>query len=286
MGNEKKNIWWLNFMNRSSIWRPVQWQQHICLICGRISMTNKFNHKFAYLSSLPVSFFSCISWRVVDCSTAKKLQTKSECSLIDFNVGLSWSAVSFILGDIKCPSMKKLRFWGPKLSWRATNWHKEVAKRGFLKTLSLEHCRSRCSSRILCDTVQLCHITTGWRNATFVWLIFTFWHVFAITCSVTVGLEYVTEIQVIGQSPRYHCELCDSKFDHNLKFPHLVGSKHRFNVLVSNVDLWNSKWNCFGSNVLINMESLLKLLSGSRKWWFGQSNHYFVRDTSSDKKYE
>lgn len=51
------------------------------------------------------------------------------------------------------------------------------------------------------------------------------------TCSV--GLEYVTEIQVIGQSPRYHCELCDSKFDHNLKFPHLVGSKHRFNVLVS-----------------------------------------------------
>lgn len=52
-------------------------------------------------------------------------------------------------------------------------------------------------------------------------------------CSVAVGLEYVTEIQVIGQSPRYHCELCDSKFDHNLKFPHLVGSKHRFNVLVS-----------------------------------------------------
>lgn len=55
--------------------------------------------------------------------------------------------------------------------------------------------------------------------------------------SVPVGLEYVTEIQVIGQSPRYHCELCDSKFDHNLKFPHLVGSKHRFNVLVSNEDL-------------------------------------------------
>ena len=53
------------------------------------------------------------------------------------------------------------------------------------------------------------------------------------TCSVAVGLEYVTEIQVIGQSPRYHCELCDSKFDHNLKFPHLVGSKHRLNVLVS-----------------------------------------------------
>ena len=47
------------------------------------------------------------------------------------------------------------------------------------------------------------------------------------------GLEYVTEIQVVGQSPRYHCELCDSKFDHNLKFPHLVGAKHRLNVLVS-----------------------------------------------------
>ena len=84
-------------------------------------------------------------------------------------------------------------------------------------------------------------------------VLFTFWHVCAITCSVTVGLEYVTEIQVIGQSPRYHCELCDSKFDHNLKFPHLVGSKHRFNVLVSNVDLWNSKGNCFGSKVFINM---------------------------------
>ncbi|XP_058944370.2 uncharacterized protein [Pocillopora verrucosa] len=50
-----------------------------------------------------------------------------------------------------------------------------------------------------------------------------------------IGLEYVTEIQVIGQSPRYHCELCDSKFDHNLKFPHLVGSKHRFNVLKEKV---------------------------------------------------
>ena len=65
------------------------------------------------------------------------------------------------------------------------------------------------------------------------------------TCSVTVGLEYVTEIQVIGQSPRYHCELCDSKFDHNLKFPHLVGSKHRFNVLVSRQVLRASNGNSF-----------------------------------------
>lgn len=43
----------------------------------------------------------------------------------------------------------------------------------------------------------------------------------------------MTEIQVIGQSPRYQCSLCDAKFDHNLKFPHLVGAKHRMNVLVS-----------------------------------------------------
>ncbi|KXJ23256.1 hypothetical protein AC249_AIPGENE6217 [Exaiptasia diaphana] len=46
-----------------------------------------------------------------------------------------------------------------------------------------------------------------------------------------IGLEYVTEIQVSGQNPRYHCQLCDAKFDHNVKFPHLVGAKHRFNVL-------------------------------------------------------
>ncbi|XP_031563692.1 uncharacterized protein LOC116299205 [Actinia tenebrosa] len=46
-----------------------------------------------------------------------------------------------------------------------------------------------------------------------------------------IGLEYVTEIQVTGQNPRYHCKLCDAKFDHNVKFPHLVGAKHRFNVL-------------------------------------------------------
>lgn len=50
-----------------------------------------------------------------------------------------------------------------------------------------------------------------------------------------IGLEYVTEIQVTGQNPRYHCKLCDAKFDHNVKFPHLVGAKHRFNVLVSKI---------------------------------------------------
>ena len=121
---------------------------------------------------------------------------------------------------------------------------KKVAKRQFLKNLSLECCTCiySCTAVTVECIMQLCHIITGWKYTTFVCLIFTFWHVCAITCSVTVGLEYVTEIQVIGQSPRYHCELCDSKFDHNLKFPHLVGSKHRFNVLVSSLDLWNSKF--------------------------------------------
>jgi hypothetical protein len=41
------------------------------------------------------------------------------------------------------------------------------------------------------------------------------------------------EIQVAGESPRYDCTVCNAKFDHNLKFPHLVGQKHRLNVLVS-----------------------------------------------------
>ena len=36
-----------------------------------------------------------------------------------------------------------------------------------------------------------------------------------------------------GQNPRYECSLCDAKFDNDLKFPHLVGQKHRMNVLVS-----------------------------------------------------
>ncbi|XP_028409362.1 uncharacterized protein LOC114531967 [Dendronephthya gigantea] len=46
-----------------------------------------------------------------------------------------------------------------------------------------------------------------------------------------IGLEYVTEVQVAGQNPRYECSLCDAKFEHDLKFPHLVGQKHRTNVL-------------------------------------------------------
>ncbi len=36
-----------------------------------------------------------------------------------------------------------------------------------------------------------------------------------------------------GHNPRYECSLCDAKFEHDLKFPHLVGQKHRMNVLVS-----------------------------------------------------
>ena len=52
-------------------------------------------------------------------------------------------------------------------------------------------------------------------------------------CQPSAGLEYVTEVQVTGQNPRYECSLCDAKFEHDLKFPHLVGQKHRMNVLVS-----------------------------------------------------
>lgn len=62
-----------------------------------------------------------------------------------------------------------------------------------------------------------------------------FYLFYNLACCVIcfVGLEYVIEIQVIGQSLRYYCELCDFKFDYNLKFLYFVGSKYRFNVLVS-----------------------------------------------------
>lgn len=46
-----------------------------------------------------------------------------------------------------------------------------------------------------------------------------------------IGLEYVTETQPNGKIRWYHCSICDVKFDDNLKFPHLVGQKHRLNVL-------------------------------------------------------
>ncbi|CAB3979166.1 keratin, type I cytoskeletal 9-like [Paramuricea clavata] len=55
--------------------------------------------------------------------------------------------------------------------------------------------------------------------------------VFANYPQPLIGLEYVTEVQVAGQNPRYECSLCDAKFEHDLKFPHLVGQKHRMNVL-------------------------------------------------------
>jgi hypothetical protein len=48
-----------------------------------------------------------------------------------------------------------------------------------------------------------------------------------------VGLEYVTQTDRTGKIQWYHCSICDVKFDDNLKFPHLVGQKHRLNVLVS-----------------------------------------------------
>lgn len=63
------------------------------------------------------------------------------------------SSISFMLGDMKCFFMKKFRIWGLKLFWRVINLYKEVVKRGFLKILSLEYCRYRCSSGILCDIV-------------------------------------------------------------------------------------------------------------------------------------
>ncbi|CAB4005122.1 PDZ domain-containing 8-like, partial [Paramuricea clavata] len=56
-------------------------------------------------------------------------------------------------------------------------------------------------------------------------------HDFAQYPEPLIGLEYLTEIQVAGQNPRYECSVCITKFDHNLKFPHLVGQKHRMNVL-------------------------------------------------------
>lgn len=47
------------------------------------------------------------------------------------------------------------------------------------------------------------------------------------------GLEYITEIQIQGEVPYFHCELCDAKFDNNLKLPHIVGTKHRYQFIVS-----------------------------------------------------
>ena len=46
-----------------------------------------------------------------------------------------------------------------------------------------------------------------------------------------IGLEFVTETDHGSKLRWYHCSLCDVKFDDNLKFPHLVGQKHRLNVL-------------------------------------------------------
>lgn len=64
--------------------------------------------------------------------------------------------INFMLIDIKCHSMKKFRFWRPNLSQWATIIQKKVAKRRFLKNLSLERCRHSCSNGMH-DTVVSHH---------------------------------------------------------------------------------------------------------------------------------
>ena len=43
----------------------------------------------------------------------------------------------------------------------------------------------------------------------------------------------MVEIQATGEPLRYECEICDSKFDGNVKYTHLAGVKHRHQVVVS-----------------------------------------------------
>ena len=50
---------------------------------------------------------------------------------------------------------------------------------------------------------------------------------------VWIGLEFLVEIHVNGGPPKYECEVCEAKFDGNVKFPHLTGVKHRHTVIVS-----------------------------------------------------
>ncbi|XP_046840943.1 uncharacterized protein LOC124435030 isoform X2 [Xenia sp. Carnegie-2017] len=46
-----------------------------------------------------------------------------------------------------------------------------------------------------------------------------------------IGLEFLTEIQEAGQVVRFECSICKLKFASNTIFAHLVGQKHRTNVL-------------------------------------------------------
>lgn len=51
---------------------------------------------------------------------------------------------------------------------------------------------------------------------------------------VWTGLEFVVEIHVPnGGALKYECEVCEAKFDGNVKFSHLTGVKHRHTVIVS-----------------------------------------------------
>ena len=49
------------------------------------------------------------------------------------------------------------------------------------------------------------------------------------------GIEYVEEFQKENSNvePRYVCVLCEGKCDPRTLFPHLTGSKHRINYIVS-----------------------------------------------------
>ena len=83
---------------------------------------------------------------------------------------------------------------------------------------------------------------------------------------VWIGLEFLVEIHVNGGPPKYECEVCEAKFDGNMKFPHLTGVKHRHTVIVSKKE--NRKRNsvifliyfCFSSYLLDStLSSFLKV---------------------------
>ena len=55
----------------------------------------------------------------------------------------------------------------------------------------------------------------------------------------TAGLEYLVEIQSDSgkmNELKYECEVCEAKFDSNMKFSHLTGVKHRHTVIVSSLN--------------------------------------------------
>jgi len=54
-----------------------------------------------------------------------------------------------------------------------------------------------------------------------------------------IGLEFVVEIRYPGEDlPRFHCQICDVRFDNNLKFQHLTGIKHRFKIIKEKSNEW------------------------------------------------